>query len=186
MTGSLLSKTVSIHALSPQSHNCTSKDTITGGFLWIYFLKDYSIASFHASMRSQMFYKIDIPENSAKFTGNQLYQTLLTSAQIFFENFLKFLGTPFLQNTSGWFWIWQGFEQTRVLNNPGFWIYQGSEYAPGYEFARVLNTRLVVNLPGFWICQDYTGFWICLNMPDYVWLNMPGCVWICWDMREYA
>ena len=31
-----------------------------------------------------------------------------------------------------------------------------------------------------------TGFWICLNMPDYVWLNMHGYVWICQYMREYA
>ena len=102
MTGSLLSKTVSIHALSPQSYNCTSKDTITGGFLWIYLSKHFFIASFHASMRSQMFYKIDIPENSAKFTGNRLYQALLTPAQIFFWEIFKFSGTPFLQNTSEW------------------------------------------------------------------------------------
>ena len=75
-----------------------------------------------------------------------------------------------------WFWIWQGFEQTRVLNKPGFWIYQGSEYAPGYQFGRVLNTRPVLNLPGFWIRQGYGGFWICLIMS----------VWICLDMSEYA
>ena len=53
---------------------------------------------------------------------------------------------------------------------PGFWIYQGSEYATGSEFAKVLN------VPGFWIYQRYTGFWICLNI--------SGC--ICLDMSEYA
>ena len=53
---------------------------------------------------------------------------------------------------------------------PGFWIYQGSEYATGSEFAKVLN------VPGFWIYQRYTGLWICLNI--------SGC--ICLDMSEYA
>ena len=77
---------------------------------------------------------------------------------------------PLVLNMPG-FWTNQG-----VLNKPGFWIYQGSEYASGYEFARVLNTRLVLNLPGFWICQGYTGFWICLIMSG----------WICLDMSEYA
>ena len=103
VTGSLLSKTVSIHALSPQSYNCTSKDTIPAGFLWIYLLKHFFIASFHASMRSQMFYKIDIPGNSTKFTGNCLYQTLLTPAQIFFweffEIFRKTFSTEHLRTT---------------------------------------------------------------------------------------
>ena len=37
----------------------------------------------------------------------------------------------------------------------------------------------VLNIPRFWICQCYTGFWICLNMPDCTWLNMLGYVWIC-------
>ena len=31
-----------------------------------------------------------------------------------------------------------------------------------------------------------TGFWIYLNMPDYVWLNMHGYVWICQYLRKYA
>ena len=31
-----------------------------------------------------------------------------------------------------------------------------------------------------------TGFWICLNMPDCIWLNMHGYVWICQYLREYA
>ena len=95
MTDPLLSKTVSIHALSPHSYNCTSKDTITGGFLWIYLSKHSLIALFRANMRLQMFYKIDIPENSAKFTGNHLYQTLLTPPQIFFLEFFEYFRNSF-------------------------------------------------------------------------------------------
>ena len=30
------------------------------------------------------------------------------------------------------------FEYARVLNIPGFWIFQGSEYASGSEYVRVL------------------------------------------------
>ena len=62
--------------------------------------KHFFIASFQASMRSQMFSKIDIPENSAKLPGNHLYQTLLTPAQIFFWEFLEIFRKLFLQNTS--------------------------------------------------------------------------------------
>ena len=55
-----------------------------------------------------------------------------------------------------------------------FWTYQSSEYASGSKDARVLNM------------SGLTGFWICLNIPDYVWLNMPRYAWICRYMREYA
>ena len=74
-----------------------------------------------------------------------------------------------------------------VLNVPEFWLYQGSEYASGFEYAMILN------IPEFWICQGYTGFriclnnsWICLNMPDYVWifLNMSEYGGICMDMPK--
>ena len=102
------------------------------------------------------------------------------------------------------FWIYQGHEHAsgyaRVLNKLEFWISRGSEYI------KVLNTRLILNMPWFWI---RFWFWICqgseyasgsefarvlnmselhrvLNMSDYVWLNMPGYVWICRNMREYA
>ena len=59
-----------------------------------------------------------------------------------------------------------------VLNTPGVWIAQDSAYASGSECARILN---ILEL---WICQGYTGFRICLNIPD--------CVGICLDMPEYA
>ena len=229
-------------------------------------------------MRSQRFYKTEVGENSAKFTGNCLYQTLLTLAQMssweYFEifrntfftellpttafdfnsNFLLFqdifvseqiiiclifrvnLGiskfmAPFplgphnfstynkcywvknytcIKNAHGIYFIkhinyfrnmLQGSEYASVLNILGFYICPGSEYTRVLnmplvlnmsefwisqlsEYTKVLNMPLLLNLPGFWICQGYTGFWICLNMPDYIWLNMSGSVWICRNMRE--
>ena len=85
----------------------------------------------------------------------------------------------------------------RVLNMRGFWTYQSSEYASRSKDARVLNIPRILICLWFWICQGseqtrvlnmlgLTGFWICLNMLDYVWLNMTGYVWICRYMREYA
>ena len=44
-----------------------------------------------------------------------------------------------------------------VLNMPEFWIYQGYEHVSRFEYARILN------ILEFWICQGYTGFRICLN-----------------------
>ena len=58
---------------------------------------------------------------------------------------------------------------------PGFWIYQGSEYASVSEFAKVLNKQ------GF----EYVMVNRVLNMPDYVWL-MPGYVDICVNMPKSA
>ena len=78
MIESLLSK-----ALSSHTYNYTSNDILSGVFLWIYLCKN--IASFHASMRSQMFYKIDVLEISSKLIGKHLCQTLLTPAQMFFR-----------------------------------------------------------------------------------------------------
>ena len=78
-----------------------------------------------------------------------------------------------------WFRICQGFEQTRVLNKSGLWIYQGSEYSSGSEFARVLNTRLVLNLPGFWIVRVMQSF-------EYAWICLIMSGWICLGMSEYA
>ena len=60
-----------------------------------------------------------------------------------------------------WFWIFQGSkyqgsdacgsEYAKALNMPGFRIYQGSKYAPGSEYDRVLNIPLVLNMTGSWI-----------------------------------
>ena len=65
---------------------------------------------------------------------------------------------------------------------------QGSEYASGFEYAKILN------IPEFWICLDFTGFKICLNnsricliMSGYVWicLNIPQYAWICLNLPEW-
>ena len=77
-----------------------------------------------------------------------------------------------------------------VLNVPEFWIYQGSEYASGFEYAKILI------IPEFWICQRYTGFRKCLNnfliclhsliISGYVWisLNIPEYEGICLNLPE--
>ena len=66
---------------------------------------------------------------------------------------------------------------------------QNSEYASGPKYAKVLNVA------GFSICERYTAFWICQNVPwqsyEYILgskydriLNMAG-FWICHNMTEY-
>ena len=55
-------------------------------------------------------------------------------------------------------------------------VWQGSKYASGSEYTRVLNVSLVLNVPELWICQIYTEFGIYL-------LNS---FWIFVNMREYA
>ena len=100
---SLLNKT-----LSPHKYNCSSKDIITGVFLWIYLSENiFSLLHFTENvrtfltlrMRSRMFYKIDVFENSAKFTGNRLYQTVLTPAKSFsWEFFENFRNTFFMEH----------------------------------------------------------------------------------------
>ena len=94
--------------LSPHKYNCSSKDIITGVFLWMYLSKNiFSLLDFTENvrislilrMRSRMFYKIDVLENSAKFTDNHPHQNILAPAQRFswefFENFRNFFyGTP--------------------------------------------------------------------------------------------
>ena len=76
--------------------------------------------------------------------------------------------------------VWQGSEYAsgseypRVLNSPGFWI-----CLCGSEYARVLD------IPEFWIFQDYTRFRICLNN-SWICLNMLDFVWTCLNMPKYA
>ena len=68
----------------------------------------------------------------------------------------------------------QGSEYASVLNIPGFWIYQGSDYLclwfsiyEGSEYARilnmplVLNMSLVLNMQGVWIYQNSHKFFHC-------------------------
>ena len=68
-------------------------------------------------------------------------------------------------------WISQGSEQPSilniwlVLNVPKFWIYQGSNYAPSFEYARVTPCSEYA-----WIIHEHV--WICLNMSGYVWIYL--------------
>ena len=72
-----------------------------------------------------------------------------------------------------------------VLNMPGFWTNQDSEYT------KVLNTRLVLNLPEFWI---RVWFWIYQGSEyvrvrqgsQYAWICLIMSGWICLDMSEFA
>ena len=46
---------------------------------------------------------------------------------------------PWILNIPG-FWLYQGFEYAEILNMPGFWIYHGSKYArvtQGSEWASI-------------------------------------------------
>ena len=80
-----------------------------------------------------------------------------------------------------------------------FWIYQGSIYASGFQYARVLNILT------FWLCQgfEYASSAQCarvlnrpgLHRPDHAWripeyallrLIMPGYVCICLNMPGYT
>ena len=74
-----------------------------------------------------------------------------------------------------------------VLNILGFWIARDSEYVSGFECTRVLN------IPEFWVCQGYTGFRICLDNSQIclkVWtrkcLDMSEFVAICVNMSKSA
>ena len=101
------------------------------------------------------------------------------------------------------FWICQVSQYTmvlkmsRVLNIPEFWLYHSSQYFrfliyQGFEYASGSVYAGILNIPRFCICQDYTGFWICLNiclnnswicllMPKFAWghLNVPENAEIC-------
>ena len=77
--------------------------------------KYFFIASFHESMRSQMFYKIDVPENSAKLTGNRLQQTLLIPTEIFFREFFQIFRNTFFYRTPTHDCFWFQFDTFTVL-----------------------------------------------------------------------
>ena len=68
----------------------------------------------------------------------------------------------------------------RVLNMPGFWIYQGSHYASGYEYVRVTQSfEYVWIIPEYaWIIPGYAL--ISLNMPEYTetCVKIPKCAWM--------
>ena len=93
--------------------------------------------------------------------------------------------------------------------NKLFWLCQGSEYAwLPYMFDRLLKIPRVLNKPGFWIwdgciCKGYTEFRICLIMAPYTsimpeyssiylndpqypwtWLNIAERLWLCLKIPE--
>ena len=51
----------------------------------------------------------------------------------------------------------------------GFWMYQGSKYVSGTEYARVLSIPSVPNMQEFYIYQflNMLGLHSFLNMPEY-------------------
>ena len=73
----------------------------------IFMRKYFFIALFHASVRSQMFYKIDPLKNPRKFTGKRQYQVLLTPAQMFFWEVFEIFRNAFfiehLRTTASYF-----------------------------------------------------------------------------------
>ena len=77
-----------------------------------------------------------------------------------------------------------------VLNIPGFWIAQDSEYVSGFErarsfgYTRVLNMPLVLNIWEFWIYQS-SEYVTVTQGSEYAWIN-PEYVWLCLNMSEYA
>ena len=90
--------------------------------------------------------------------------------------------------------IWQGsayasgseylrvLNMSLVLNVLEFWIYQGSKYASGFKYARILNNQSTEYAR---VTQGSECAWI---FPDYVWLylNMPDYVGKCLNMPKYA
>ena len=76
--------------------------------------------------------------------------------------------------------VWQDseyasdFEYARVLNIWGLWIFQVCEYA------RVLNMLLILNIIGSenTTVLNMPGLYRVLNMPEYAWI-IPGYAWLC-------
>ena len=66
----------------------------------------------------------------------------------------------------------------------GFWIClgevsQGFKYDSGSKYGRAWNKARL------WICKSYSGFWICLNKPEYA-LIVPQYVSILLDNAAYV
>ena len=81
-----------------------------------------------------------------------------------------------------WMWLNNAWincsDYGKVLNMPGE-SFIGIQYASSSKYAGVRNmTRL-------WICQCYTGWWICMNKPEFI-STMPQYAWIYLNNAEYA
>ena len=125
-----------------------------------------------------------------------------------FVDFLKYDRVPNMHGDGRE--LWKGFE----FQDSEYFVYasvaQGSEYAwiqlnnalwqgPEYAwspFHRILNKPLILNMTRLRIQQGfegYTGWWICLNKPEYplmmsqyarICLNNAKYDWICWHIPE--
>ena len=86
-----------------------------------------------------------------------------------------------------------GSEYPSVLHSPRFWMCLWFWMSQTFRYIRVPNMPQVLNMPGFWIYQssEYTRFtqaseYTCI-IPEYVlYLIMAGYVWICRNMPEYG
>ena len=74
---------------------------------------------------------------------------------------------------------------TLVLNVPEFWIYQGYEYASGFEYDTIVNihksSEYAMVTQGWkytWIIPEYAWMW--LVMSEYAWIcvNLPKSAWM--------
>ena len=91
----LLSKTLSTHTYKGHQHQHQHLCFPVNSFIRKYFF----VASFHAIMRFQMFYKIDVLEILQNSQENACTRLSCLRQRRFPGNFPKFLETLFLQNT---------------------------------------------------------------------------------------
>ena len=75
-----------------------------------------------------------------------------------------------------WFWMWQSFGYTRVLNTTS-------------SFECVI----ILNISAFWIRQGYRGFriclnnsWLCLDMPEYAWIGLICLNGLCLTFSNFS
>ena len=68
------------------------------------------------------------------------------------------------------------FEYARLLNIPGFWMYQGSEYT------RVLSMFLILNMSGFRIYHGSEYAKVTQGF-EYTWI-IPGYAWLCLNVPK--
>ena len=93
-------------------------------FFCKYMRKHFFIASFHASMRSQMFFRIDVLEISSKFTGKHACTRLLTPGTGVFQRILNFFSKHLFYRTSLNDCFWFPFNLLTVLRRFSFWTDQ--------------------------------------------------------------
>ena len=60
-----------------------------------------------------------------------------------------------------------------------------SQSSKDFEYCSDSKYVRTQNMARMWIWEGHTGWWICLNKPEYA-LTMPQYSWICLDNAEYA